>query len=132
MAAYINKRLRLTILIAVILAVALIVFMFFMKQPPEKTAKEKTAKKVAQQVIQKDRKALNIESVLEREAPDNYEFFMGGIERPPWEELLKKLEPLMVTLEDAQKRVPAKIALPTYLPAGTVLKGIIIFPAPPR
>ena len=37
----------------------------------------------------------------------------------------------MVSLEEAQKRVPAKIALPDYLPAGTVLKGIIIFPAPP-
>lgn len=41
------------------------------------------------------------------------------------------LESQMISLEEAQKKVPVKIALPTYLPEGISLKGVVIYPAPP-
>ena len=40
------------------------------------------------------------------------------------------LEKQMISLEEAQKRVPVEIAIPSYLPKGTTLKGVIIFSKP--
>ena len=99
-----------------IFAVTLVItfFLAFLKQQPEDTTKQRVKSNTKEQNAEES----NLPSKMKTAAP----LSPGRLEM---------LEKRMITLEEAQKRVPVKIALPTYLPKGVTLRGVIIYPAPP-
>src|SRR3989304_7309296 len=111
MNAYAKKHLKpiIFIIIGIMVLTAVILLILANEKPKETTAK-RTQANIKEEPVEKFRPPFQGRLGHAGPAPPGF------------------LESLMITLAEAQKRVPVKIALPSYLPEGTTLKGVFINP----